>query len=81
MTPDDIRVCFADLWETTSEDMQCFLDSASEIDIPANTRIITPNEESKTLYLIYHGLVRVSLESEGLSTVLGDLGAGQWFGD
>jgi len=81
MTPDDIRVKFADLWEVASEDLQCFLDSASEIDIPAKTRIIAPNKESKTLYLIYSGLVRVSLETEGLSTVLGELGSGQWFGE
>lgn len=81
MTPDDIKQRFPALRGVEQNDLAVFLDSVNVSEIPAGTNIITPGEDSSVLYLIYDGLVRVSLESEEECTVLGDFGKGQWIGE
>ena len=81
MTPDDIKQHFPALGEAAESDLSVLLDAANINEISAGTDIITPGKDSDALYLIYDGLVRVSLESDGECTVLGDFGSGSWIGE
>lgn len=81
MTPEDIKQRFPGLEQAADEDLQRLLDAASTSDIAAGVDIIAPGTENSTLYLIYTGVVRVSLESGDECTILGEYGPGQWIGE
>lgn len=81
MTPEDIKQRFPALQGVTQHDLEVFLDSVEVSEIAAGTNIITPGKENSTLYLIYDGSVRVSLESDKECTLLGDFGSGEWIGE
>lgn len=81
MKPDDLKQCFSGLEGVTQDELEMLLDAMKVTEVPAGTNIIVPGRESDTLYLIYDGLVRVSLESNEVGPILGEFGSGQWIGE
>lgn len=81
MTPQELAKQFPDLAGPGKEACELLLRKASLVEIPAGTSIITPGTESAALFLICSGRVRVSLESAGECSILGDFGGGQWIGE
>ena len=81
MTPEDIKHLFPDLRRAAGRDLERFLSTVSECEITAGNDLICRGVESDALYLIHHGLVRVSLESADECAVLNDYGPGQWIGE
>ena len=81
MKADDLKQRFPGLQGVAQNDLEVLLDAVKVTEITADTKIIVPGKESDTLYMIYDGLVQVSLESDTGHWVLGEFGRGQWIGD
>lgn len=81
MTPDQFTQQFSVFRTLNREDLALLLETLEASHVGAGTCFIASGVDSDALYLIAGGRVRVTLESNGDSTVLGEFGPGQWAGE
>lgn len=63
------------------EILNAILRSMSIDHVPAGTRLIEYDGPCSTLYLVWDGLLRASIEDEEGKITLGDIGPGEWIGE
>ncbi len=77
----DFRRAFPDLNRLTPERSRVLISALRSVHVAAGVPIVEPGTDNDTLYFVFAGCVRVTLETERATLTLGELGAGHWFGE